>query len=373
MEKLRLNKPKLNPCHAVISVWLVGMIALSAMPAQASTSCLKTARLAHNACWSEVYADFFTASGICENLTNFSDKRACIKAAQKNWRADSRDCKERRNGRRNLCFALNEDKYDPDIDPAEFDSSFTVQNLYYPLGIGDKHEYVGIDDEGEVSEHINIEVLDKTKSIQGLTCRVINDIVTEACDEESCDVIEDTDDWYAQHNNGDTYYCGEEAKDFEYTDGDMPREAELVEIGGSFKGGRDGDKVGIIFKGNPIEGETYRQEWSLGNAEDWATVLATAYGTGDGFDADTDDEESLDYLVPEDLAEYFCGNNSCVVTKDGNGLEPGAIERKYYAPGVGVFLEVNVEDEEIVRIVACEVGADLHGYCSGEIPQPEEP
>ena len=71
----------------------------------------------------------------------------------------------------------------------------SLSKISTPLGIGDKHEYVGIDDEGEDFEHINIEVLDKTKSIQGLTCRVINDIVTEACDEESCDVIEDTDDW----------------------------------------------------------------------------------------------------------------------------------------------------------------------------------
>ena len=34
-------------------------------------------------------------------------------------------------------------------------------------------------------------------------------------------------------------------------------------------------------------------------------------------------------------------------------LEPGAFERKYYAPGIGVFLEVNPEEEEIVQLVDC--------------------
>lgn len=343
--------------------------------AQAWTTCEKTARLAHNACWSEIHADFFRAVAVCENISDGQERRDCIREAQQDWREESDQCRDQREGRKALCFALNEDRYDPELDPQSFDANFVTQNSFFPLGIGDTREYVAIDDEDEIAEYISVAVLDKTKLIQGLTCRVVNDVVRLACDGEPCDLIEDTDDWFAQHSNGDAYYCGEEAKDYEYTDGDMPRDPELVEIGGSFKAGRDGDKAGIIFRGNPIAGETYRQEWSLGNAEDWATVLATAWGTGDGFDAETEDEESLDYLVPQDMAEYFCGSNNCVVTQDGNALEPDGIERKYYAPGVGVFLEVNIEDEEIVRLTECSVAADLtlHNYCGGEIPQPEEP
>ena len=116
-----------------------------------------------------------------------------------------------------------------------------------------------------------------------------------------------------------------------------------------------------------MEGIVYHQEWSLGNAEGWAAVLSVSYGTGD--------PESLDYLVPQALADYFCGNNNCVVTQDGNAQEPGVVERKYHAPGIGVFLEVNLEDEEIVHLVSCHIAADLslHNYCGGEIPEPEEP
>jgi hypothetical protein len=31
------------------------------------------------------------------------------------------------------------------------------------------------------------------------------------------------------------------------------------------------------------------------------------------------------------------------------------IERKYYAPGIGVFLEVEPESGEVVRLVKCNV------------------
>ena len=73
--------------------------------------------------------------------------------------------------------------------------------------------------------------------IDGVTCHVVNDVV-----EEDGEVIENTDDWYAQHVNGDIWYCGEIARDFETFEGDDPDDPELVEIEGSFKTGRDGDK-----------------------------------------------------------------------------------------------------------------------------------
>ena len=50
-------------------------------------------------------------------------------------------------------------------------SNLTNPNPYYPLAIGNVREYVG----GE--ETIRIEVLDKTKLIEGVTCIVVNDVV----------------------------------------------------------------------------------------------------------------------------------------------------------------------------------------------------
>lgn len=367
------RSPLLALLRCIGAICLVSTFSLMAANSW-GTPCKQTAHFTYTACLSELRADLMIESGICKNITDASERTECLIDAREERLENRETCRDQRRGRLALCDALNEHAYDPQLDPEEFSADFSVQNTYFPFDIGDMHEYVQIDDEGEIAEHIFVETLDKTKSIQDLTCRVINDIVFESCDDEPCDLIEDTDDWFAIKNTGDVYYCGEEAKDFEYTDGDMPREAELVEIGGSFKGGRDGDKVGIIFKAVPMVGDVYRQEWSLNNAEDWAEVLSTSYGTGDGFDADTEDPNSLDYLVPEDLVDYFCGNNECVVTKDGNALEPDAIERKYHAPGVGVFMEVSISDEEVVRLVDCSIAADLalNNYCGGDIPEPEE-
>jgi hypothetical protein len=44
-----------------------------------------------------------------------------------------------------------------------------------------------------------------------------------------------------------------------------------------------------------------------------------------------------------------------VVTKNFSTLDPSSIERKYYAPGIGVFLEVEPESGEVVQLVKCNV------------------
>lgn len=42
-----------------------------------------------------------------------------------------------------------------------------------------------------------------------------------------------------------------------------------------------------------------------------------------------------------------------MVTQNFSSLEPDVLERKYYAPGIGVFLEV--EAGEVVQLVKCNV------------------
>jgi hypothetical protein len=117
-----------------------------------------------------------------------------------------------------------------------------------------------------------------------------------------------------------------------------------VSIEGSFKAGRNGDKPGIIFEVAPAVGDVYIEESSLGNAEDATQVLSISYSYGKN--------PTLDQLVPAGLAKALCAGD-CVVTKNYSLLEPGAFERKYYAPGIGVFLEVEPETGEVVRLVNC--------------------
>ncbi len=67
------------------------------------------------------------------------------------------------------------------------------------------------------------------------------------------------------------------------------------------------------------------------------------------------DDPKLDQFVPQALAEAMCFSD-CVVTLDFNPNEPGVEERKYYDPGVGLFLEVKPEDGEIAQLVECNLG-----------------
>ena len=163
-------------------------------------------------------------------------------------------------------------------------------------------------------------VTEKTKLIDGVTCRVVNGVV-----EDEGMLIEDTDDWYAQHTNGDVWYCGELARDFETFEGDDPDDPELVEIEGSFKAGRDGDKAGILLPFAPQIGDAYRQEMSLVNAENAAEVISLS-----------GDEEA-----PE--AEVSC-NSNCLVTRDFSPIDPGVEENKYCATGIGLILETDEGD-----------------------------
>lgn len=313
--------------------------ALGAAPALANGGfCSRTASAQLTACRHEVRDDFYTARASCINVSDREDRADCFAVAKEERRDDNRLCREQRRARRDLCDALGEDRYDAHFDPAAFDADFrklTNPNPYFPLGIGSRWEYVGGD------ETITVRVRNRTKLIQGVTCIVVNDRV-----EEDGKAVEVTDDWFGQRQDGTVDYCGEISRNFEVFEGDDPEEAELVDLEGSWKAGRDGAVSGTLFPGFPFEGQVYRQEFAPGDAEDAARVLSTHYGFGS--------DPELDAFVPRKLAELLCSND-CVVTREFTPLEPDAFERKYYAPGVGLFLEVDPKSGEIVQLVGCNV------------------
>ena len=106
----------------------------------------------------------------------------------------------------------------------------------------------------------------------------------------------------------------------------------------------DGDRAGIVFPGFAQVGDVYRQEFSLGNAEDMAEIVSTNYSFGQ--------DEELDELVPQELAEILC-NNNCIVVAETTPIEPDAFELKYFAPGIGFFLGISPEDKEVVFLTGC--------------------
>ena len=127
------------------------------------------------------------------------------------------------------------------------------------------------------------------------------------------ELAEETFDWYAQDNDGNVWYFGEDSKEYE--------EGEVVSTEGSWEAGVDGAKPGIIMKANPQIGDSYRQEHYPGEAEDLGEVIRL--------------NESAS--VPR--GSY----DGVLVIQEWSPLEPDVIEHVYYAPGIGVILEEVVE------------------------------
>lgn len=199
--------------------------------------------------------------------------------------------------------------YEVDIDPADFITEGFTGNEFMPLVPGTTFVYEGENEDGEV---VRVEeyITHETVEIMGVTC-----IVVEAKEWEAGEMVEDTDDWYAQELNGNIWYFGEYSEEIE--------DGEVVGTEGSWEAGVDGALPGIIMLADPYVGMWYRQEYYEGEAEDVALIL------------------SINATVTIGLGTY----EHCLQTAEWALLEPGIIEHKFYAPDVGLIRAVAVEGE----------------------------
>ena len=201
----------------------------------------------------------------------------------------------------------------PSADPDDFVE--TIDNPYLPLTPGSVWVY---ESSGEEPETITVTVTDETRVVQGVTTTVVHDVVTGPDGE----VIEDTFDWFAQDGDGNVWYFGEETTEYD--------ERGRTDTAGSWEAGVDGAQAGIVMLADPRVGDGYEQEHYAGEAEDRAEVL------------------SVDEQVQIGLGSY----DDVVQTEDTTPLEPDLVERKYYAPGVGVVLEETVSGgSDVVELV----------------------
>ena len=300
--------------------------------------CSATAHAVLRACRNQTDDDYWIQIGVCINESDARDRAECLADAKASRKEAAQLCEDQHAGRVSLCGKIGEDRYDPEFEPTSFESDFVhpgATNPWFPLRIGSQWQF------RSATQSISVEVTSATKLIDDVRCIVVRDEVRE-----NGALIEGTNDWYAQARDGAVWYCGEETASYETFKGDRPTRPELTSIDGSFKAGRDGDKPGIIFLAAPQPGRVYIEESSLGNAEDATEVLSINYSFGKN--------PELDELVPPQLAKLLCANN-CIVTRNFSLLEPGTFERKYYAAGIGVFLEVTPDSGEVVRLVKCNV------------------
>ena len=166
-----------------------------------------------------------------------------------------------------------------DINPDDFTTE--IDNPYWPMEVGSEWVYRETDQEG-AEQRVEVTITNKTKRIaNGVEARVVRDVVT---DTKTNEAVEITDDWYAQDSDGNVWYMGEETAEYE--------NGKLVTRAGSFEAGVDGAQPGIIMPADPEVGQSYRQEYYKGKAEDAGAVLsldAQAEGPGRSLLADADD------------------------------------------------------------------------------------
>ena len=302
--------------------------------ARAAGFCTDTADLLLDACKADVQDNALVQKAVCINVSEVPDRNACLDDLDAGRTEGNQLCLDQHDTRLAACGKLGEARYDPDVEPSQFDNPKhpTRPNPYFPMAVGNRWEFVS------QTQTDVVEVVNETKLIDEINCLVFRDIVSEGGFPH-----EATDDWYAPARDGSVWYFGEEVKDYETFKGDNPKRPELVNIDGSFKADRDGAKPGIIALASPHAGDVYLEEFSLGNAEDVTEILSTTYAYGK--------DPALDAGVPKALAQRMCAGD-CVVTKNYSLLEPGLFARKYSARGIGVFLEIESEGE-VVRLVNC--------------------
>ena len=188
------------------------------------------------------------------------------------------------------------------LDPADFTTR--IDNPYWPMAPGDKWVYSETDSGTE--QRVEVTVTNQTKQIaNGIEARVVHDVVTE-----DGQLVEVTDDWYAQDKAGNVWYLGEDTAEYE--------NGKVTTRSGSFEAGVDGAQAGVIMPADPKDGMAYRQEYYKGEAEDKAEVLST------------DEQVEVPF-------GYFQG---ALMTKDLVPLEPKVSEYKLYARDVGPVLTV---------------------------------
>ena len=188
------------------------------------------------------------------------------------------------------------------VDPADFDAP--VANPWFPLAPGTTTRLRGTDDGEHFRERVR--VTHRTRVIQGVTTRVVRDVVRRT----DGSLAERTSDWYADDDRGNVWYFGERTATFD-------EHGRLESREGSWEAGIHGAVAGIIMPAAPHATMAYRQEFLRGHAEDQAWIVGFARS------------------VRTPMRRF----RHVLRTFEWSRLEPGVISVKLYARGVGIIRE----------------------------------
>ena len=190
----------------------------------------------------------------------------------------------------------------PAFDPAHF--THPVDNPFFPLTPGLLTRLHGTDGDERFVE--KVWVTHRTVVIAGVRAVVVRDVVRRP----DGTLAEATDDWYADDDQGNVWYLGEDTATYD-------EHGHLEDRAGSWTAGVDGAEPGIIMPADPRPSTASRMELSKGVAEDQAWVVQRLGRVNTPGGPYTDIVRTLEW----------------------SRLEPRVISQKFYAAGLGIVEE----------------------------------
>jgi hypothetical protein len=182
-----------------------------------------------------------------------------------------------------------------------------IDNKWFPLLPGTVFVYQGEKD-GAPGRDV-MTVTHRHHTILGISATVVEDRLYLRGH-----LAERTTDWYAQDRQGNVWYLGEKTAT-------LDAHGRTISTEGTWKAGVHGARAGIYMPAHPKPGETGRQEYWKGHAEDQYKILSL----------------NAHAISPATSSRH------ALLTEETTRLEPGTIDHKLYVRGVGTALEQAVK------------------------------
>ena len=186
--------------------------------------------------------------------------------------------------------------------------SSRITNPWVGFGSVKRAVYEGEELDPETEETVDVRmeytVRETPETVAGVSVTVV-----DVSDFEDGELVEKTQDYYAQGPDGVVYYLGERVDDLE--------DGKVVGHGGQWLAGEKKALAGLFMPATPKMGDVFEQERAPGIAEDRSTVIAT--------------HKSVE--LPAGIFQ------DCIEVEDFDPIS-GSKQRKIYCRGVGLVREI---------------------------------
>jgi hypothetical protein len=199
------------------------------------------------------------------------------------------------------------------ISPSDFVARVT--NPWFPLRPGTTFVYTGVKDGRQTRDVVT--VTHETRRILGVRTTVVHDVLSFGAH-----VGERTRDYYAQDRQGNVWYFGEDTAE-------LDAKGHVTSREGTWLAGRNGARPGIYITGSPRVGQSARQEYLHGSAEDHFEVVSL------------ESSVSVPYVT----------SHHALLTKEWTPLEPRVLDHKYYVRGIGNVKEASVKGPKETNVL----------------------